>query len=201
VSDFNSGGTRLTVLAVCEANLCVSPLTEFLLRADCAKRGIDLRVSSAGLWATPGQPMHPSTRKLLQDDFKIDVGEWRTTSVDPDMIERSDLILAATANDRGEVIGAVPAVLKRTFSLLDWARIAPLIGQLPMTSAEFRAELPHLVAEARGHLQPVLGGTDLDSFAGRRYSAFRAEGATIARATESAVRPFRGAATSAAHRD
>ncbi len=74
-----------TVLFICHANLCRSPLAEGLMRAACERAGLrDVVVESAGIDAFEGSPPHPNSvevagergvtlestsRQLLRDDL------------------------------------------------------------------------------------------------------------------------------------
>lgn len=57
------------IMLICHANICRSPMAEFILREAARQRGMDgsLMISSCGTSAKAvGQPMHPSVAQTLQ---------------------------------------------------------------------------------------------------------------------------------------
>lgn len=112
------------ILTVCTANVCRSPLAEGLLRArlDSTK----FEVASAGIRAYAGAEPHPLTVAALQERGAPPL----TTTADeltPGMLKEADLVLTATREHRGEVLEVFPGALRRTFTLLEFAALAPLV--------------------------------------------------------------------------
>ena len=72
-----------TLLYVCTANLCRSPIAEYLTRELAAAQLSEERwvIGSAGVRATAGHPVHPraaaelSRRGLDTDDFRLGASE------------------------------------------------------------------------------------------------------------------------------
>lgn len=113
------------VLHVCVGNVCRSVLAEHLMR-DAARRRQEpcLVVSSAGMQAVPGNPMHPHIEAILAGRG-ISAENFRTTRFSPAAVLDADLILTATRAERNLVVAAKPAALRRTFTLNEFARLAP----------------------------------------------------------------------------
>lgn len=109
------------ILCVCTGNICRSPAAERLL---AAKLGDQVRVSSAGTHALVGQPISPPMAALVTadgvraDDF---AARWLTE----DMIRRADLVLGMGRAHRGAVVELWPGAVRRTFTLLELARLLP----------------------------------------------------------------------------
>lgn len=148
---------RLRVLSVCVGNICRSPVWEFLLRHELGDR---MESTSAGTHALVGQPVYPPMASRLDAVGVAHNGAAR--QVDEPLLRQSDLILTMTRELRSRVVELVPAAVRRTFTLAEFAAIvaaAPRLAQPPSG----RAELIPLVAAAAAQRSAVAGrGADLD---------------------------------------
>ncbi len=94
------------ILFVCTGNTCRSPMAEYLLRAALKERGIrNIRVSSAGLCAEPGQPMSVHAKKALAL-AGIRGGKFRSRLLTREMLEESNLILVMTESHKRALLPA-----------------------------------------------------------------------------------------------
>jgi protein-tyrosine phosphatase len=170
-----------TVLIVCSANHCRSPLAEQLLRAKCAIRDLDWDVSSAGTSARPGQPMHASAARILTKRG-IDSSRWRSRIIVRDMIAASHLVLTAGEEHRAIIARLAPGALARTFTLLQFAYLA---RGMPQAVRNYGPELLAHVAEARGRVQPMSEfDRDLADPMGHSFVKFRKCASTIDQALD-----------------
>lgn len=171
----DQAGAPFTVLIVCTANQCRSPMAEVLLRDAARARGLDWIVRSAGTRAVDGRPMHPKARAVLVARGH-DTDGWTSTALTPQVIEDADLVLTAEALHRSEVVTLVPSALTHSFLLRQFARLAA--HARPLTDAPGPKTGPLLVdavLEARAHVQPVPPGSDdIEDPIGRRKRAFKA---------------------------
>ncbi len=119
VSGHAAEGGRYTVLAVCTANHCRSPVMQFLLGEAL---GADFDVWSAGVDADDGVPMHPLAIEVLAARG-IDGSHFRSRHLRPAMIDEADLVLTADATHRSAVVALRPAAVNRTFALKQFARL------------------------------------------------------------------------------
>jgi protein-tyrosine phosphatase len=137
------------VLHVCVGNVCRSVLAEHLMRDaalrlarggnPCRPAGL-LTVASAGTQAVPGRAMNPHIAAILAARG-IRPDGFRSTRFTPTAALGADLILTATRAERNAVVAAKPAALRRTFTLNEFARLAPLAAADPAT-AELTAADP-----------------------------------------------------------
>jgi protein-tyrosine phosphatase len=114
----------VSVLVVCTGNVCRSPAAEVLLRAGLGRRS-GIRVASAGLEARVGEPVDGPMRQLLADrglSTAAAVGRQLT----PDLVRAADLVLTMTTDQRSAVVAQVPAAVRRTFTLREFADLAAL---------------------------------------------------------------------------
>ncbi len=115
------------VLVVCEGNICRSPAAEELLRnALGGDSGVE--VASAGLAARVGEPVDETVRRLLL--ARGLPAEGRARQLTPELVRAADRVLTMTAAHRAAVVSRVPAAVRRTFALREFAALARLAGSL-----------------------------------------------------------------------
>ena len=103
------------VLIVCTGNVCRSPVAEALLKARLPR----LTVESAGLGALSGQAVDPEARVLAEQDG-LDISSHRARQIEPDMIQRADLILVMSEGQRKAVGKLVPTAVGKTMLFGRW---------------------------------------------------------------------------------
>ena len=144
------------VLHVCTGNLCRSPMAEHLMRAELAERlGGDAErfvVESAGTRARSGARMPTHALTTLQGRG-LDGSAFRAQDLLPEQVAAADLVLAAAREHRGPAVVLAPRQSARSFTLLEFARLAEAVdpAQLPQGDPVERArELVRLAATQRG---------------------------------------------------
>lgn len=170
----HSAESRFSVLLVCTANHCRSPLLEFLFRSRVDACGLPWDLRSAGVHATPGQPPHPQVAKLVRD-LDVDTESWRSSQVTPAMIERADVVLTAADEHRAAVLRLMPSAVNRTFTFLQFVHLAK--AGTPDFDDRIEHWGPELVRSSirgRSRVQPLpAGARSLPDPMGRRKGAFR----------------------------
>jgi protein-tyrosine phosphatase len=116
----NEDGFR--VLFVCTGNVCRSVIAERLARSGIRARLGDeaarFAVTSAGTASRDGLPMHPYTW------LGADPEGFRSRQLTAADIDAADLILAAGAGHRDEVLTMCPRASTRSYLLREFARLA-----------------------------------------------------------------------------
>jgi protein-tyrosine phosphatase len=172
------------ILAVCTANICRSPMVEYLLRsslaasADHRPTAIRFEVSSAGVRGWDGSPMDPPAAEELRR-LGGDPSRFVARSFGAALGERADLILTATTDHRSVVLQEVPQALRRTFTLLEFARLVSAVSG--GTAGEGPTRLVGEAAANRGaaHLETY----DLGDPYGQPLAVHRRTADVVARAT------------------
>ncbi|WP_236555563.1 hypothetical protein [Plantibacter sp. T3] len=122
------------VLAVCHANVCRSPLMEFLLGPSLrAGLGDEIGVRSAGTRAVERAICSEVHRRLMPLGGAAFAAAHRTRLLTPEQILEADLILTASAEERAHVARLDPSARTRTFTLLEaveLVRLQPLPEEL-----------------------------------------------------------------------
>lgn len=112
--------TPFDLLFVCTGNICRSPTAQLIAAARLPRDRF--RVHSAGTYGLAGYPVEPSAATLLARQG-IAYDEFAARRITDDLIHDADLILTATRDHRTAVVTAVPAALKKTFTIRELARL------------------------------------------------------------------------------
>jgi protein-tyrosine phosphatase len=122
-----------SLLFVCTANVCRSPVAEHLLRQRLVDRrdvdGEAWTVHSAGVGRF-GVGVDDSTRRAAAQ-FGLDLSEHRPRSLDEAMVvnEGADLVLTMTREHLRTVTTLAPQAWRRTFTLKEFARRSSATGR------------------------------------------------------------------------
>lgn len=152
----NAHWTRpFTVLTVCTGNICRSPVVERLL-ADALGPMSGVSVESAGVGAVIGAPVAPLMASRLAA-AGVSPDGFSARQVVESMLRDADLLLPLTRRHRSALVELAPAIVRRTFTVREFARLADAVGAqaLPAgTPAERLAALVPLAAAQRGVHHP-----------------------------------------------
>lgn len=127
-------GHRLTILTVCTGNICRSPLAEVMLRRSLEPLGA--RVHSAGTHALVGHGMPEPALELAATagvEPSIAAAHQARYLVEP-LLADTDLVLTMAREHRSHAVKMLPSILRRTFTVREFARLASTL-----TSADARA--------------------------------------------------------------
>lgn len=127
---------RWSVLAVCTANICRSPVMELLLAERLDARRFE--VASAGVMGWRDAPVDSMVRLELAR-LDVDPSAFRSRRLEPEHVAGADVVVTATKEHRAAVLELDPGALRKTFTLLELAALVE--GQSADT-------LPELVADA-----------------------------------------------------
>ena len=81
-----------SVLFVCAANICRSPMAMGLFSAQVLPAASDWQIASAGIFAPPGYPAAQNTLAVLKQRG-IDLSQHRSSQITREMVETYNLIL------------------------------------------------------------------------------------------------------------
>lgn len=118
----------LTVLMVCTGNVCRSPAAELLLNHALGPE-TGIRVHSAGVQAPTGAPIWAPVAELLRGSA-MDPDAHRARWLTEAHVRSSDLVLGMEREHRGRAVSLFPAAVRRSFTLLEFARI---VDAMPAT--------------------------------------------------------------------
>jgi protein-tyrosine phosphatase len=160
------------ILAVSTGNVCRSPALEMMLRTGLT--GVtDIAVASAGTQAAVGRTIEAATARLLKEGGLYITG-FQPRQLHAGLLERADLVLCATRDHRAQVTAMLPSAVRKTFTLLEIGRIAPLIDPQNMPAPDsvapgerIRAAMPLLRLERGMHRAAAPKDDDVDDPYGR----------------------------------
>lgn len=98
---------KRSIVFVCTANMCRSPMAEYLMRDAVEGRGLGWEVSSAGTSAPDGMPASYQA-VLAMADLDIDMNEHRSQPLSREMVDAADLIVVMTADHESRVTWRFP---------------------------------------------------------------------------------------------
>ena len=117
----------MRILTVCTGNICRSPVAERLLQA-----GLDqvlpggFEVTSAGTRAMVGDPMQPLSGDIVRM-FGGNPNGFVSRQLTGKILRGVDLVLTMTSGHRGEVLQQDASLLKRTFTIREFARMLDVL--------------------------------------------------------------------------
>ena len=105
-----------SVLFVCTANICRSPMAMGLLRVKVKGEENDWRIDSSGVWAQKGYPVAQFTLEVLKARG-IDLDNYASKSLTVEMIQEFNLILTMERNQQEALHYAFPQYTGKIFML------------------------------------------------------------------------------------
>jgi protein-tyrosine phosphatase len=127
---------QVRILTVCTGNICRSPVAERLLQAglDQAVPG-GFVVASAGTRALVGEPIQPASADIVRT-FGGNPEGFAARQLTSRILRGVDLVLTMTSGHRGEVLQLDASLLKRTFTIREFARMLDVLDDRAAASQE-----------------------------------------------------------------
>jgi protein-tyrosine phosphatase len=157
-----------TIMTVCTGNICRSPMAEVLLRSALADLGV--RVHSAGTHALVDEGMTEQALQLAigHGADAGSAGDHRARLLTGPLLAETDLVLAMAREHRSFVVQSMPALLHRTFTVREFARLGASLsdddvrGGVAAAGADAGARLQALARLVGGQRGLVLAEPDND---------------------------------------
>lgn len=177
-------------LTVCTGNICRSPVAERLLQAAL---GDSVTVASAGVRGMVGDPLHPEMVALLERSG-IPADGFAARQVSSADVRSADLVLALTREHRAQLVQQTPAALRRSFTLLEFARIVASPDLPPVAAGDVGVRLRDLVPLAARYrsLAGRAETQDVPDPYGRDRAAYELAYGLISDAVDAIARAARG---------
>jgi protein-tyrosine-phosphatase len=99
----------LTILFVCTANVCRSPMAAGILNRELSERGLNsmFLAESAGIWGKVGLPVVPEVVKIM-GERGIDVTNHRSRIITKEIIDKANLILTMERSHKEAIYAEFP---------------------------------------------------------------------------------------------
>ncbi|WP_411730607.1 low molecular weight phosphatase family protein [Paeniglutamicibacter sp.] len=121
----------IRILTVCTGNICRSPYAELFLQSELNRVSPgSFTIRSAGAHALVGHQMDErSSMKLREVGVASD--EFVARQLNEDIANGNDLILALTDEHRSNIVAMSPRLLKRTYTVREFATVLGELAALP----------------------------------------------------------------------
>lgn len=103
---------------VCSGNTCRSVMAEYYMKDLCVKRGINIKVKSAGICVDERSEVSENLIKLL-GNYNIKV-EHTPTQISRDFLDSNDLILTMTKDHKNKILLLFPEYQYKVVTLLEY---------------------------------------------------------------------------------
>lgn len=121
----DTGAMTFEILVVCTGNICRSPVAAQLLAAGLDRGGV--RVTSAGVGAVVGSDIGEGMMDAL-GRAGVSAGPHEARQATEALISGADLVLTMDTDQRSWILGRVPAALRRTYTLREFALICGFLS-------------------------------------------------------------------------
>jgi len=111
-----------SMVFVCTANQCRSPIAEGLAAREATRRGLAIRTSSMGL--LPGGTAVPALGQAMASELGLDLAGHLSRRLDLDELRHASLVLTMTRMHAREVLATVPGLWPRVFTVKQLASYA-----------------------------------------------------------------------------
>ena len=150
-----------SVLFVCAANICRSPMAMGLLQGKVCDEPEEWRVQSAGIWAEEGHPPAQMTLAVLESRG-VDLRDYRSRPLTETMLETNNLILTMERGQKEALRAAFPEHSPRIFSLSEMAGksydIVDPIGRSLVDFEHTAQEIEQILSQGFELIRRLAGG-------------------------------------------
>ena len=181
------------ILTVCTGNVCRSPVAERLLQA-----GLDqvlpggFEVRSAGTRALVGDPVQPLSADIIYM-FGGTAEGFAARQLTGKIVRQADLVLTMSSSHRGEVLQLDASLLKRTFTIREFARMLDVLQERESTTAAGGYQ-PDAGPSVGGNHDPISANTALWRSLPARAASVRHLSLAAEAADNDVVDPYRRSA-------
>jgi protein-tyrosine-phosphatase len=139
-----------SVLIVCTANQCRSPMAMAILRSKTGQLPGEWKIESAGTWAAEGAPANQKTQQVVAE-LGLDLHDHKSRIVTREMVAAFNLILVMEAGQKEALQIEFPEAASRTFLLsemigLSFTIMDPVGGEIEGYRATAR-EIDQILTE------------------------------------------------------
>ena len=111
----------MKIMFICTGNICRSAMAEWLLKKKIKDKDIKgIEVYSCGIYAEDGDTPTWEAKRVMMDEYSIDMSKHRATNIRNSNIEKMDLILCATSRHKRAVLSTYPELEGKVFTMKEY---------------------------------------------------------------------------------
>lgn len=111
----------MKIMFICTGNICRSAMAEWLLKEKAKEAGRkDIEVYSCGVYAEDGDVSTYEAKKVMQDEYGIDMSKHRATNIRNSKIKEMDVILCATTSHKIAVLDMYPKLEGKVYTMKEY---------------------------------------------------------------------------------
>ncbi len=153
----NNGKVPQNVLFVCHANVCRSPMAEYIFNDMIARAPVlsetGVKASSVGILKNNNRPASDQAIMVMQERGLGHMSRHKSREIDAQIIQNADLILTMDEEEKAEISARFPETAKLTFMLSEFAGDGGEIGDPTGGSTE---TFNHCAGIIEGHLRNII---------------------------------------------
>ncbi len=108
----------MNILFVCTENTCRSPMAAGLMDKIAGENDLDVRIESAGIFASDGKSASDEAIEVMREKYNIDISGHKSQRISSELIENSDVILTMTDGHKMLLKNLAPS---KVYTLLEYA--------------------------------------------------------------------------------
>jgi protein-tyrosine phosphatase len=139
-----------SVLVVCTANVCRSPLAALTLEHRLAGTSDGLSVSSAGTRAMVGAEMCSVSSEMLVPADRAAGAAHRARQLTPELVREADLVVVMERDHRSAAVRLAPGSQAKVFTLKEIAVLLPVVEERAAWGTARVTDLAAALHAARG---------------------------------------------------
>ena len=113
----------MKIMFICTGNICRSAMAHWLLESKAKKLAReDIDVYSCGVYAQYGDIPTYEAKKVMKDEYDIDMSRHKATNIRNSEIKDMDLILCATMSHKIAVIDLYPELEEKVFTMKEYVK-------------------------------------------------------------------------------
>ena len=111
----------MKIMFICTGNICRSAMAEWLLKKKLEEKNRnDIEVYSCGIYAENGDVPTYEAKRVMKEEYGIDMSKHRATNIRNSKIKEMDLILCATSSHKIAVLDMYPELEGKVFTMKEY---------------------------------------------------------------------------------
>ena len=111
----------MKIMFICTGNICRSAMAQWLLKQKLDDKEIkNVEVYSCGVYAQDGDIPTWEAKRVMMDEYSIDMNKHRATNIVNSNIKEMDLILCATSRHKRDVLRIYPELEGKVFTMKEY---------------------------------------------------------------------------------